>query len=99
MTHKQFALIIALWAAVMFTVFCTPARAVEIGQVQTSGSPTCADAKKDRLAASIRLNKLKDEYVAETDTHLRLVIKQEAKAVVELDRVITVWMIENCRGA
>lgn len=99
MSRKQFTLIFVIWFFVISLLFCSPARAVEIGQVQTSGSPTCADAKKDRLAASIRLNKLKDEYVAETDTHLRLVIKQEAKAVVALDRIITVWMIENCRGA
>jgi len=99
MTKKQFALIFLVWAIVITLIFATPAKGVEVGLVQTQGAPTCADAKRDILAVSIRLHRLKDEFQAETDTSLRFVLKEEASAVAKLGRTIVMFLKENCRDA
>ena len=99
MTHKQFVLILAVWFAVITFIFVTPAKSKEVGIVKTQGAPTCAEAKQDLLAVSIRLNHLKDEFQAETNDSLRFVIKEEATAVAKLGRTIVMFMQENCRAA
>lgn len=99
MTKKNMLLIFVLWLAVMLLIFATPAQSREVGMVQTTGAPTCADAKQDILATSIRLHQLKDEFNAETNESLRFVLKEEAKAVAQLGNKIIMFMRENCRNA
>ena len=99
MTHKQFLLILAVWFAVIALIFATPARSTEIGLVQTNQQLMCDDSIKDLAAATIRAEQLKTMLDGTTDTHARLVLGVEMKAVLILGKQISMWRVENCKDA
>lgn len=92
----MWVLVIAL---ALVTMCASPARSGNVGIVQTTGSPTCQQAQNDLMAVGIRLHHLQDEYLAETNESLRLVIKEEARAVGQLGNRIARWRVEHCREA
>lgn len=96
MTKKQFILIVFLWALVM-ALFTVPSRSAEIGIVQTQGSVTCQNAKKDLLAVGSRYIQLKKELEAEVDPSFQLVLKVQINAISLLGGRIIMWRTENCK--
>lgn len=92
-------LLLAIGLGISVLLLTCPAKAVEVGMVQTTGSPTCEMADKDLVAVKTRFLELNTEFTAAVDSSRKLVLKEEAKAVVALGRVITIWKTENCRGA
>lgn len=99
MSHKQFALIVAVWAAAMFFIFATPARSVEIGLV--TASVTCMDSAMVVHIAEIRLAQL-TEMIEKSEgpggsPNVSLVLKAEAQGVWKLKKAAEMWRVENCR--
>ena len=99
MTHKQFLMILAIWFAVIVLLFATPARSADVGIVQTTGAPTCAQAKGDLLAVGSRYIQLQKELAEEKDPHFQLVIKVQTSALSQLGGKIIMWRTENCKNS
>jgi len=59
----------------------------------------CDDSIKDLAAAKIRAEQLKVMIDGTKDTHARLVLGVEIKAVLILGKQISMWRVENCIDA
>jgi len=99
MTAKQFLLILAVWFAVITLIFTTPAKSANTPMVRTNQDLMCQDSIKDLAAATIRVEQLKIMLDGTTDTHARLVLGVEIKAVLILGKQISMWRVENCKDA
>jgi hypothetical protein len=98
MTKKQFALIFVVWAILMSLLFCTPARAANIGLVM-GGGITCEGSLKDLAATTIRLEQLKTLVNINQNPHAAVPLDAELTALMILREKIRMWREENCRDA
>lgn len=98
MSHKQFALIFAIWFLVVSLLFCTPARS-EPGIVQVNQPLMCDSSIKDLAAVVVRAEQLKKMLDGTTNEHARLVLGTEIRAVLILGKKLSMWRVENCRDA